>query len=50
MALGVHTSKGGITGATVYDEWLNGNIEGIADYCKRDVDATREVFRRMRGY
>lgn len=50
MALGVPTSKSGITGATVYDEWLKGNIEGIADYCKRDVDATREVFRRMRGY
>jgi hypothetical protein len=50
MALGVPTSKGRITGATVYDEWMKGNIEGIADYCKRDVDATREVFRRMRGY
>ena len=50
MALGVPTSKGGITGATVYDEWLKGNIEGIADYCKRDVDATRQVFKRMRGF
>ena len=50
MALEVPTSKGGITGATVYDEWLKGNIEGIAEYCKRDVEATREVFRRMRGY
>lgn len=49
MALNIATSKGGITGATVYDEWLKGNIEGIADYCKRDVDATREVFRRMSG-
>lgn len=49
MALSIPTPKGGITGATVYDEWLKGNIEGIADYCKRDVDATREVFRRMRG-
>lgn len=48
MALGIPTPKGGITGATVYDEWLNGNIEGIADYCKRDVDATRQVFNRMR--
>ena len=50
MALEVPTSKGGITGATVYDEWLKGNIEGIADYCKRDVDATRQVFKRMRGF
>lgn len=50
MALGVPTSKGGITGATVYDEWQKGNIEGIADYCKRDVDATRQVFKRMRGF
>lgn len=49
MALSVPTSKGGITGATVYDEWLKGNIEGIAEYCKRDVDATREVSMRMRG-
>lgn len=49
MALSVPTSKGGITGATVYDEWLKGNIEGIAEYCKRDVDATRAVSMRMRG-
>ena len=49
MALSVPTPKDGITGATVYDEWLNGNIEGIAEYCKRDVEATREVSMRMRG-
>ena len=50
MALSVPTSKGSITGATVYDEWLKGNIEGIAEYCKRDVEATREVSMRMRGF
>lgn len=50
MALGIPTPKGGITGATVYDEWLAGNIEGIAEYCKRDVEATREVSKRMRGF
>lgn len=49
MALSVPTPKDGITGATVYDEWLKGNIEGIAEYCKRDVEATRAVSMRMRG-
>lgn len=49
MALSVPTPKDGITGATVYDHWLKGNIEGIAEYCKRDVEATRAVSMRMRG-
>lgn len=49
MALNIPTPKGSITGATVYDEWLKGNIEGIADYCKKDAEATREIFKRMRG-
>ncbi len=50
MALGVPTSKGEITGANVYDHWKQGKTEEIADYCKRDIEATREVFRRMRSY
>lgn len=49
MALGIQSPKGGITGATVYDHWLAGEIDEIALYCKKDVEATRQVFHRMIG-
>lgn len=48
MALGIESPKGEITGSNVYDHWLEGNIDGIAEYCKKDVEATRQVFRRMK--
>ena len=46
-ALGVETPKGEITGANVYDYWLKGEYETIADYCMKDVEATRQVYKRM---
>lgn len=49
MALEIPSPKGEITGATVYDEFLKGNIQGIADYCIKDVESTRAVYKRMRG-
>lgn len=47
-ALSIPTPKGGdITGATVWDAVKAGRIAEVAEYCKRDVEATRAVHRRM---
>jgi predicted PolB exonuclease-like 3'-5' exonuclease len=47
-ALSIPTPKGGdITGATVWDAVKAGRLAEVAEYCKRDVEATRAVFRRM---
>ncbi len=37
----------GIDGSKVYDYFLEGKGDEIIKYCIRDVDATREVFKRM---
>jgi len=47
-ALSIPTPKTDITGATVYDAVLSGRIEEVAEYCKRDVEATRQVYERMK--
>lgn len=36
-----------IDGGKVYDAFLAGRHNDIADYCLRDVDCTREIYRRM---
>ncbi len=46
-ALSIPSPKGDITGATVWDAVKAGRIGEVADYCKRDVVAVREVYRRM---
>lgn len=46
-ALSIPTPKGGITGPTVWDAVKEGRISEVADYCAKDVVATREVYRRM---
>lgn len=46
--LGLPTSKdGGIDGSQVYDAYLKGRRKDICEYCKRDVELTRKVYRRM---
>lgn len=47
-ALSIPTPKTDITGATVYDAVLAGRIAEVAEYCKRDVEATRAVYQRMK--
>ncbi|KKP79948.1 MAG: hypothetical protein A2271_02780 [Candidatus Moranbacteria bacterium RIFOXYA12_FULL_35_19] len=47
LALGIPTPKDGIDGSQVYDFWKAGKTQEICEYCKRDVDCTREVYRRM---
>lgn len=46
-ALSVPTPKTDITGATVWDAVKAGRIAEVAEYCKRDVIATRAVHLRM---
>jgi hypothetical protein len=47
-ALGLESSKGqGINGSRVYDYFCAGCHEEIADYCMRDVELVRAIYRRM---
>ncbi len=45
--LGYESSKQGIDGSQVYDFWLSGRHQEIYDYCKRDVELTRKIYRRL---
>lgn len=47
LALGIPTPKEGIDGSQVADFYKAGKVEEICEYCKRDVDATRAVYKRM---
>lgn len=47
-ALGLESSKEqGIDGSCVYDYFCAGCHEEIADYCMRDVELVRAIYRRM---
>lgn len=47
-ALGLASSKAdGIDGSKVYDYYLKGKHQEICDYCKKDVELTRLVYKRM---
>lgn len=45
--LGVKTPKNGMDGSMVGQAWRDGKHEEIGAYCRADVEATRECFRRM---
>jgi predicted PolB exonuclease-like 3'-5' exonuclease len=48
IALGIASPKEeGIDGAKVYDYFLAGRGDEIVEYCKRDVEATRKVYKKM---
>ena len=48
LALGLASPKEeGIDGSKVYDYYLAGKLTEIAEYCQRDVEATRKVYKRM---
>lgn len=47
LALGLPTPKDGIDGSEVYTFFKNGYVKEICDYCMRDVETTREVYRKM---
>lgn len=46
-ALGIPTSKGDMDGSMVWDKWREGKIEEIALYCRKDVEAVRQIHKRM---
>lgn len=46
-ALGIQTPKGDLDGSKVWDYYRDGRIQEIADYCKKDIVATREVYKRL---
>jgi 3'-5' exonuclease len=45
--LRLESSKQGMDGSQVYDEFCAGRHEEIADYCMRDVELVRQVYRRL---
>ncbi len=47
MALGVTSPKGDMDGSMVGQAVADGKIFEVSEYCKRDVVATRAVYRRM---
>ena len=46
-ALNVPTPKGELDGSKVWDYVNSGRIDEVAAYCKKDVEATRQVYKRM---
>ena len=46
-ALGVKVKSAGLDGSKVWDYVQAGRIKEVADYCAEDVEATREIYRRM---
>lgn len=47
LALGIPTPKDGIDGSQVYSFYQKGKVQDILEYCKRDVEVTRAVYKRM---
>lgn len=48
LALGIPTPKGeGIDGSEVWNFYKAGKVQEICDYCERDVETTRAVYKRM---
>jgi 3'-5' exonuclease len=46
---GIDGKPDDIDGSTVWDHYQAGNIEKISEYCRGDVERTREIYRRMTG-
>ena len=47
LALGLETPKQGIDGSEVFKFYKEGKIKEICDYCARDVETTRAIYKRM---
>lgn len=47
LALGIPSPKDEIDGSQVYDNYKAGKIKEIAEYCKKDVETTRLVYKRI---
>ncbi|HEY1235348.1 MAG TPA: hypothetical protein VGH22_18355, partial [Candidatus Binatia bacterium] len=46
-ALGIPSPKERLDGAKVYPYYRAGKLAEIIEYCKRDVDCARKVYRRL---
>jgi len=46
-ALGIPSPKENLDGAKVYPYYRAGKLVEIIEYCKRDVDSVRQVYRRL---
>ena len=47
LAMGIPTPKEGIDGSEVWNFYRAGKVKEICDYCMRDVETTRAVYKRM---
>jgi len=47
LALGIPSPKDGIYVSQVYDFWKKGKVKEILEYCKRDVETTQEVYKKI---
>jgi len=47
LALGIPSPKDGIDGSQVYEFYKKGKVKEICDYCKRDVETTRDVYKKI---
>lgn len=47
LALGIPSPKDGIDGSEVWNFYQAGKVKEICDYCMRDVETTRAVYKRM---
>ncbi|MBU4285188.1 ribonuclease H-like domain-containing protein [Patescibacteria group bacterium] len=47
LAMGISSPKNNIDGSQVYDYYKKGKIKEILEYCKKDVETTRLVYKRM---
>jgi predicted PolB exonuclease-like 3'-5' exonuclease len=45
--LGVSSPKENLDGSKVYPYYRAGKLADIYEYCKRDVDSVRQVYRRL---
>jgi len=46
-ALGIPSPKEGLDGSKVYPYYCAGKLPEICEYCQRDVETVRQVYRRM---
>lgn len=47
LALGIPSPKDGIDGSQVFNFYKAGKVDEICEYCKRDVETTRAIYKRM---
>lgn len=47
LALGIPSPKDGIDGSQVFDFYQKGKVNDILEYCKRDVETTRAVYKKI---